>query len=165
MSSDVQLSSKVRERATTAVLDGMSIVDTSAAYGVDRKTVSRWVAKFRNGGSNALQRKAGSGRPRKLEDLCESKLRYIVFAGAMSFGFETDLWTVNRLRRIISETFKIQLSKNRVWRRLQALVSRCQIATSRSEVSQLPLPTWWRRVVRIKNGAYKKVDGGDAVVF
>jgi len=119
MSNGVQFSSKVRECATTAVLDGMSIVNTATAFGVDRKTVSRWVSKFQNGGSEALQRKTGSGRPRKLKELCENKLRDIVLAGAVSFGFESDLWTVSRLRRVISDTFTIRLSKNTVWRRLR----------------------------------------------
>lgn len=39
--------------------------------------------------------------------------------GASQFGFETDLWTVGRLRRVITEEFSIALSKNTVWRRLR----------------------------------------------
>jgi len=97
----------------------MTIADVAVAYGVDRRTVSRWVAKFRNGGSDGLRRKAGSGRPRKLEELTEEELRQIVLPGAMAFGFETDLWTVSRLRRVIRDKFRILLSKNTIWRRLR----------------------------------------------
>jgi transposase len=119
MSEGTHFALDVRRRAAVAVVEGMTIADVAAAYGVDRKTVSRWVAKFRNGGSEGLRRKAGSGRPRKLEELTEEELRQIVLPGAMAFGFETDLWTVSRLRRVIHDTFRIQLSKNTIWRRLR----------------------------------------------
>ena len=119
MSEGTHFASDVRRRAAVAVVEGMTIADVAVAYGVDRKTVSRWVAKFRNGGSDGLRRKAGSGRPRKLEELTEEELRQIVLPGAMAFGFETDLWTVRRLRRVIRDKFRIQSSKNTIWRRLR----------------------------------------------
>lgn len=119
MSEGAHFTSEVRERAVASVMEGMSITDVAAAYRVDRKTVSRWVVKFRRGGQNGLHRKAGSGRPRKLAELTEEELRQIVLPGAMAQGFETDLWTVSRLRRVIHDTFRIQLSKNTIWRRLR----------------------------------------------
>lgn len=110
---------EARRRAVDAVLEGMSKSAVATAYGVDRKTVTRWVARFDDGGDVGLQRQAGSGRPRKLEDLTVDELHSIVLSGAASFGFETDLWTVGRLRRVISDEFSITLSKNTVWRRLR----------------------------------------------
>lgn len=119
MSEGSHLTTEIRQRAATAVVDGMAIASVAAALGVDRKTVSRWVVKFRNNGSEALHRRAGSGRPRKLAELTEDELLEIVLQGAMPFGFETDLWTVARLRRVIRDEFHIQLSKNTIWRRLR----------------------------------------------
>lgn len=119
MSEGSHLTAEIRQRAAIAVVDGMAIASVAVAFGVDRKTVSRWVAKFRDNGSEALLRRAGSGRPRKLAELTEIELREIVLPGAMTFGFETDLWTVARLRRVIRDEFHIQLSKNTIWRRLR----------------------------------------------
>lgn len=119
MSEGSHLAATVRERAALAVIDGMTITSVSSAYGVDRKTVSRWVAKLCANGSQSLHRKVGSGRPRKLEQLTEGELRKVVLQGAIAFGFETDLWTVSRLRRVILDAFHIQLSKNTIWRRLR----------------------------------------------
>lgn len=119
MGDGTHFTTEVRRRAVDAVVDGMTKTAVAAAYGVDRKTVSRWVDKYREGGDDALLRKVGSGRPRKLEDLTEEELRGIVVAGAMAHGFETDLWTVGRLRRVITDEFQIQLSKNTIWRRLR----------------------------------------------
>ena len=119
MSEGTHFTADVRERAALTVVGGMMVSEVSSAYGVDRKTVSRWVAKFLDGGRGALNRKLGSGRPRKLEELAEDELREIVLRGAIAFGFDTDLWTVSRLRRVIRDEFRIQLSKNTIWRRLR----------------------------------------------
>ena len=54
-----------------------------------------------------------------LVELTEEELRKIVLQGAMSFGFETDLWTVGRLRRVITDEFRIKVSKNTIWRRIR----------------------------------------------
>lgn len=119
MSDGSHLSAAVRARAARAVVEGMTIASVSATLGVDRKTVSRWLAKFRANGPDALKRKPGSGRPRKLEDLTEYELRSRILKGAMAFGFETDLWTCDRLRRVILDEFQIRVSKNTIWRRLR----------------------------------------------
>ena len=89
MCDGTHLSAEFRRRAVDAVMEGMTITAVAAAYGVDRKTVTRWVSKFREGGGVALLRKAGSGRPRRLEDLTEDELSTIILAGATAYGFET----------------------------------------------------------------------------
>ncbi len=38
---------------------------------------------------------------------------------ASDFGYETDLWTVGRLRQVIEEVCEVKLSKDTVWRRLR----------------------------------------------
>jgi transposase len=54
-----------------------------------------------------------------LKELTEWELREIVLTAPSEFGFETDLWTVGRLRRVIGEEFRAWISKNTVWRRLR----------------------------------------------
>ena len=119
MCDGTHLSAEFRRRAVDAVMEGMTKTAVAAAYGVDRKTVTRWVSKFREGGAAALLRKAGSGRPRRLEDLTEDELSTIILAGATAYGFETDLWTVGRVRRVIMDEFLIPLSKSTIRRRLR----------------------------------------------
>jgi transposase len=114
MSDGTHLTTIVRERAVLAVIDGMRMSTVAAAYGVDRKTVSRWVTEYSDCGPTALDRKAGSGRPRKLEELSEEELFKIILQGALPFSLETDLWTVGRLRRVIQDEFQMRLSKNTI---------------------------------------------------
>jgi transposase len=119
MSNGLQMTAEIRERAVLAVNSGMSRATVSSAFGVDRVTLYRWLRKYESNGCVGLERRAGSGRPRKLEELDEGTLRSLVLKGPLHFGYETDLWTVSRLRRVITEEFSIVLSKNTVWRRLR----------------------------------------------
>ena len=86
MSDGTHLSSEVRHRAAIAVLEGLPVVDVASAYGVNRKTISRWVSRFENEGQSGFNRKAGSGRPRKLEELSEQELCNIILQGAVALG-------------------------------------------------------------------------------
>jgi transposase len=54
-----------------------------------------------------------------LEELTVEDLSEIVLQKASDFGYETDLWTVGRVRQVIQERFDIRLSSNTVWRRLR----------------------------------------------
>lgn len=119
MSDGTHFSAEVRVRAVRAVQDGMARKVVAAAYGIGRTTLYQWMQKYAADGQAGLERKAGSGRRRKLEDLREDELRALVLQGAQHFGYETDLWTVGRLRRVITEGYSIELSKNTVWRRLR----------------------------------------------
>jgi transposase len=109
----------IRVRAVDAVNRGMPVGQVADAFNVDRTTLFRWLQKHEMNGQDGLQRKLGSGRPRLLEDLEEDDLRQIVMFPASDFGYETDLWTVARLRQVIEEVYEFKLSDNTVWRRLR----------------------------------------------
>jgi transposase len=119
MSDGTHLSWEFRKRAVEAVQQGIPVGQVAAAYGVSRVTVFRWTQRIDSEGEQGLQRRSGSGRPRKLEELTEEELHTIVVQPASCFGYETDLWTVGRLQRVIQEEFGVRLSKNTVWRRLR----------------------------------------------
>jgi transposase len=110
---------ELRARAVDAVERGLPIGQVADTFDVDRTTLFRWIRNYHQHGQDGLQRKAGSGRPRLLEDLGEGELRQIVMCPASSFGYETDLWTVGRLRQVIEEVCEVRVSKDTVWRRLR----------------------------------------------
>ena len=87
MSNGLHVTAEIRERAVLAVNGGMSPVTVSAAFGVDRITLYRWLRKYELEGGTGLDRKAGSGRPRKLEELDEDKLRSLVRKGPLHCGY------------------------------------------------------------------------------
>lgn len=110
---------EIRCRAVDAVLRGLPKGEVAGAYGIDRGTLYRWMKRHEQNGRDGLERQSGSGRPRKLEELDEEKLRGIVLKPASAFGYETDLWTVARLHRVITERYHADVSRDTIWRRLR----------------------------------------------
>jgi transposase len=109
----------VRRRAVQAVQRGMKITQVAQAFGVERRTLHRWLLRFDQDGEQGLARRVGSGRPRKLVDFDDDDFRDIVLQPASSFGYESDLWTVARLRAVLADGFNVVVSKDTVWRRLR----------------------------------------------
>jgi transposase len=109
----------VRVRAVRAVLDeGLTVTEVAQAYGTDRTTLHRWLARFDVEGHDGLQRRPVPGRPRKVARLDAEILTSIVMSPASNFGFETDFWTTPRLIQIIASEFGVIVSKQTIMRRL-----------------------------------------------
>lgn len=110
---------EVRCRAVAAVSRGLPVGEVAEAYCVDRTTLFRWVTRHNADGLDGLQRKSGSGRPRLLSALDETALLDIVLQPATDFGFETDLWTIGRLHRVVQEEYDTTISQDTIWRRVR----------------------------------------------
>src|SRR4051794_38789445 len=109
----------IRSRAVLAVERGQPLSQVAQAFGVNRTTLFRWLRRFETQGSRGLERRAGSGRPRLLDAFDMEALNDVVLEPASHFGFETDLWTVRRLRQVIRDQYGVTLSEDTVWRRLR----------------------------------------------
>jgi transposase len=97
----------------------MAVSLVAQVFGTDRRTIERWLERYRFEGDGGLHRKPGSGRPRILSRLTEDELRSFILRPASEFGYETDLWTVARAKAIIEDLFGGHVSRNTVWRRLR----------------------------------------------
>jgi transposase len=110
---------EIRVRAVEAVSRGVSVGGVAEAYGVNRTTLFRWVRRHTENGVSGLERKEVSGRPRLLECLDKKALWEIILKPATDFGFETDLWTIGRLHRVVQEEYETTISHDTIWRRLR----------------------------------------------
>lgn len=110
---------EMRRRAVLAVQRGQPVGQVAEAYGVNRTTLFRWLRRYSGAGQAGLERRVGSGRPRLLAALDMEAINDLVLEPASVFGFETDLWTVGRLRRVIREQYGVTVSPDTVWRRLR----------------------------------------------
>jgi transposase len=111
---------EVRLRAVRAVVDqGLPVTTVALAYGTDRATIHRWVARYKSaGGVQGLIRSAVSGRPRKIATIDQKTWKAIVLTPATKYGYETDFWTIRRLIQVIESRCGITVSKQTVMRRL-----------------------------------------------
>jgi len=139
----------LRCRAVRAVVEqGMPVVSVAKAYGVGRSTLYRWLERYKNEGEEGLLRRPGSGRPPKLRELDERRLKRIVLAPASKYGFETDLWTTRRLLQVLKSEFGITVSKQTVARRLRAAgITYQKPERQYFEASEQEREEWLRKVV------------------
>jgi transposase len=113
---------EVRKRAVISIQGGESPASVAAVFGVNERTVYRWLAAYRSGGWGELDARKRGGRPRKLD------------AGAMKWIYETvarktplqlrfpfALWTAAMVQQIIRSRFSIKLSHSSVCRLLNQL--------------------------------------------
>ena len=112
----------LRIRAVGQVEEGAHPEDVAAALGLHRKTVYDWLAKYREGGKDALRARAVPGRPPKLGGPQLARL-YALIAGQdpRQMQFEFALWTREMIREVIRREFKVALSVVSVGRLLRKI--------------------------------------------
>ena len=140
-----------RERAIQLLKDGYQPVEVAAKLKVDRRSVRRWRAAYRQQGALALQAKPTPGRPSKLSDREKEQLEKLLLKGAVAAGFPTDLWTCARITQAIEECFNVRYHVDHIGRLMRALGWSPQKPTRRAlERDETAIATWvkseWPRV-------------------
>jgi transposase len=112
----------IRIRAVQQVEAGESPEVVIRALGFSRPRIYEWIAKYREGGVDALKAKALLGRPPVLTG---RQMRWLYTAIASKdprqFKFEFALWTRGMIRELIWTRFDVRLSEVSVGRLLKKL--------------------------------------------
>jgi len=124
---------------------GCSQAAVARRLGVSRQTASRWHRAWQTGGKKALAGVGGTGRKPKLsgDQLC--RLEAALLAGARAYGYDTDLWTLKRIARVIRREFKVSYHPSHVWKVLGQLGWSCQRPEKRArERNEKAIARWLR---------------------
>lgn len=112
----------MRQQAVKAVREGQDVSSVAAAYGVNVRSVFRWLADFANGGQNALLAKPISGRPPKIS---AEEMRWLANAvkdyTPLQYKFAFGLWTLSLIAALIKREFGKKLSLASVSRIMRLL--------------------------------------------
>lgn len=112
----------LRLRAVEQVKAGAHPEDVSRALGLHRKTVYGWMAKYREGGKDALTARPVTGRQPKLSTAQMSRLYgLIVGSDPRQMSFDYALWTREMVREVIRRELGVRLSVVSVGRLLRKL--------------------------------------------
>jgi transposase len=95
--------------------------DIAEALGAAEETVSRWLARARDGGPAALLARPAPGRPPKLSDAQKRLIPEFLWHGPEAYGFRGQVWTRARIARVLEEEFGVRYHKGHVGRLLQEL--------------------------------------------
>jgi len=117
----------IRKRAVQQVESGESPEIVIKALGMTRGCIYKWIARYREGGIEALKAKPLSGRPLKLTG---QNLRWIfrtiTTKNPLQLQFPYALWTREMIKELIERKYNVKLSVTSVGRLLRKLGLSCQ---------------------------------------
>lgn len=110
-----------RLRALDLKRQGWYQRDIASALGATEETVSRWLARARQGGPEALLAQPAPGHPPKLSSAHKRLIPEFLWHGPEAYGFRGEVWTCARVSRVIEEELGVRYHKDHVGRLLKEL--------------------------------------------
>ncbi len=111
-----------RRNAVQLMLDGsIRKTNLSESLGVSYTSIKNWWNAFEDNGNSfeALSSKKHTGRRSRMNRQQLRRLERMLLKGPMEFGFETDLWTTERVASVIEQKFGIKYHPDHVRRILR----------------------------------------------
>lgn len=149
-----------RFRALALFRKGVAQADIARQLGVSRAAVCQWLKRARKKGQTALKRKPRPGRPPKLSTTQRQALLKLLARGAEHAGYATQLWTAERIQRVVVDQFGAHYHVNHVPKLLRQCGWSYQRPTGRAiERDETEVRRWtreeWPRIK--KKPAVKKL--------
>src|SRR4029077_9675285 len=108
-----------RFAAVARLKRGESTAEVARSLGVCRQSVQRWALWHRLRGEVGLRRRPKTGGPRpKLAREKLERLPSLLAQGPSAHGFDTPVWTTERIARLIWRRFRVRYSRDYVKHRL-----------------------------------------------
>jgi transposase len=104
-----------RLRAAELFAQGRTQAQVAAELGVSRQSAHIWHARFQQGGVDALRSRGPTGPDPKLSAAQLAKVEEALLQGARANGFDTDLWTLERVAVVITQLTGVRYHPGHVW--------------------------------------------------
>ena len=104
-----------RLQAAELFAQGRTQAEVARELGVSRQSAHIWHARFEEGGVDALRSRGPTGPDPKLSAAQLAKVEQALLAGAMANGFDTDLWTLERVAVVITQLTGVRYHPGHVW--------------------------------------------------
>ena len=104
-----------RLRAGELFAQGRTQAEVARTLGVSRQSASVWHARFALGGVDALRSRGPTGPDPRLSAAQLAEVEQALLAGAMANGFDTDLWTLERVAVVITQLTGVRHHPGHVW--------------------------------------------------
>ena len=117
---------KRRRRAIQLLKRGHNLPATAHVVKASVSSVFRWWHSYRRTGLNGLRPRPASGRPARLSASQKQRLIRLLVKGPLAAGYSTELWTLERIARLIQKHFAVTYHPCHVWKVMDALGWSCQ---------------------------------------
>ena len=121
-----------RLRAYTVIKRGLADAEVARQIGVHRQSVGRWRKQVGESGRGGLKKAGRAGRKPRLSATELRKVERGLKAGPETFGYETGLWTLERVAELIERECGVRYHRGHVWWLLRKLGWSCQRPTGRA---------------------------------
>jgi transposase len=135
-----------RFKALRLLRQGVNQSEVARRVRVVRQSVARWAALDREGGQRALRQAGRAGRKPRLTPRQKSRLEQHLLAGPERLGYETNLWTSERVADLIQQEFGVRYHPGHVWKILVALGWSCQRPVGRALERNEKAIGHWKKV-------------------
>lgn len=134
---------KRRIKAITLHQKGQSQYQIAKKLKVSFEAVSNWVELYKKRGIAGLKSKGKPGAKPNLTDEDRKKLKQAILQGPQAFGYETDLWTLERMAALIKKLTAVRFKTTHTWRTVVSLGFSCQKPETRAkERNEKAIRTW-----------------------
>lgn len=131
----------LRRAAHDLAVDGVNHSEIARRLGVARSTVNRWLARYELDGESSFDLIVGPKGRLSADDL--AKLPSELLKGPEAHGFDTPLWTLNRMGQMIEQVYGVRYTIAQVWRILKHLGWSCQKPERRAkERNEQAIASW-----------------------
>jgi transposase len=110
-----------RRRALKLLDEGLSLNEVARRVGCGASSVMRWRDRRARVGERVFEVGASPGRPPKLSPPQKRRLVRLLAKGPLAQGYATDVWTCERVRRLIGREFRVHYHRDHVGRLLHQL--------------------------------------------
>jgi transposase len=104
-----------RLRAAALFAQGRSQAEVARDLGVSRQSAHVWHADWLQGGVDALRSRGPTGPDPRLSAAQLAKVEQALLQGAQANGFDTDLWTLERVAVVITQLTGVRYHPGHVW--------------------------------------------------
>lgn len=116
-----------RRREGAALLrKGMKQAEVARQLKVSATSVSRWARALKQDGLRGLRSAGRAGRKPRLSNPQKARVRRVLMAGPEAHGYDTSLWTLPRITRVIQEVCGVSYHPAHVSKLLSGLGWSCQ---------------------------------------
>jgi transposase len=123
---DRQAFEHIRMQAGELFAAGHSQAEVARQLGVARQNVSRWHARWRQAGQEALRSAGPTGPDPRLSEAQRAAIDQALREGARAHGFDTDHWTLERITTVIQQLTGVGYHPGHTWKLLRRMGWRLQ---------------------------------------
>ena len=134
-----------RFRAFGLLKKGFNQSEVARRVKVCSQTVSRWTRQVAAAGEVALRKAGRAGRKPWLEESQKQKLEQLLVQGPERLGYETPLWTSQRVAHLIEDEFGVRYHAGHVWKVLGSLGGSCQRPEGRARERNEEAIRQWKK--------------------